>query len=81
MATRRPGRDGRGERRDSGWDSGFSWTNDRYRQTRTGNIRVGDTQLRVHADSDCREPGTVLASSGTLYVKVRADGSLTIRSR
>jgi hypothetical protein len=30
---------------------------------------------------DCRRTGTVLAESGPLYVKVRADGRLEIRSR
>jgi hypothetical protein len=74
-------RDSAAVRRTERHDSDLAWTNDRYRQRRTGNIVVGDTRLRVHADADCREPGTVLASSGTLYVQVRADGRLTIRSR
>lgn len=37
--------------------------------------------FRTHSDPDCREPGTLIASSGTLLLQVRADGRLTIRSR
>lgn len=56
---------------------GFSWAD--VSRDRGGS--ASGSTLRTHADKDCREPGTVLASSGNLYLKVRADGRLSIRSR
>ena len=62
-------------------DFGLSWSASTDRTTRDQRRATDVARLRTHADADCREPGTVLASSGDLYVQVRADGRLTIRSR
>ena len=64
-----------------GLEHGYGWNRSTERTQHDLSRAVQSTRLRRHADPDCREPGTVLASSGSLYVQVRADGRLTIRSR
>ena len=72
---------GRSPSNDYGAAFGFSRDSSPHRARVDRETGPGSHRLRAHRDADCREPGAILASSGDLYVTVRADGRLSIRSR